>query len=139
VKRRNAFTLIEILVVVVILAVLAAVVVPNVIGKIRDGKIAAAKADIAAYGTALDAYATDHGGDYPATDTGLQVLITKDGNDPDWKGPYLQNEASLRADPWGHPYQYTQGGPNGEAYFIVSNGDGGPGTPITTATVKANK
>ena len=134
-RRHSAFTLIEILVVVVILAVLAAVVVPNVIKKIGEGRIAAAKSDITTFSGALQMYAADIG-DYPTTEMGLQTLITNVENNPKWKGPYLHNEPSIRPDPWNHQYKYTQGGPNGEDYFIVSDGDG---TPITTATVKANQ
>ena len=136
-RRRSAFTLIEILVVVVILAVLAAVVVPNVISKIKEGKIAAAKSDITTFSGALQMYAADTG-DYPSTEQGLQALITNVGNDPKWKGPYLHNETSIRPDPWGNQYKYTLGGPNGEDYFITSDGDGASGA-ITTATVKANQ
>ncbi len=135
-NRRHAFTLIEILVVVVILAVLAAVVVPNVIKKIGEGRIAAAKSDITTFSGALQMYAADTG-QYPSTEQGLPALIQNVGNDPKWKGPYLHNEVTIRPDPWGNQYKYVQGGPNGEDYFITSDGDGTGA--ITTATVKENK
>lgn len=135
-RSSKAFTLIEILVVVVILAVLAAVVVPNVIKKIGEGRIAAAKSDITTFSGALQMYAADTG-QYPTTEQGLSALISNVGNDPKWKGPYLHNETTVRPDPWGHPYKYVEGGPNGEDYFITSDGDGSG--PITTATVKENK
>jgi general secretion pathway protein G len=134
--RNRAFTLIEILVVVVILAVLAAVVVPNVIKKIGEGRISAAKTDITTFGGALNVYAADTG-QYPTTEQGLQALIQNVGNDPKWKGPYLQNETRIRPDPWGHPYKYVSPGPNGEDYFIISEGDGSG--QITTASVKENQ
>ena len=135
-RRNRAFTLIEILVVVVILAVLAAVVVPNVIKKIGEGRIAAAKSDITTFSGALQMYAADTG-QYPTTEQGLPALIQNVGNDPKWKGPYLHNETTIRPDPWTHQYKYVAGGPNGEDYFITSDGDGSGS--ITTATVKENK
>jgi general secretion pathway protein G len=134
-KRRSAFTLIEILVVVVILAVLAAVVVPNVIKKIGEGRIAAAKSDITNFSSALQMYYADTG-HYPSTEQGLAALIQNVGNEPKWKGSYLHNESQIRPDPWGHPYKYVEPGPDGEDFLISSDGDGSQ--PITTQTIKLN-
>jgi general secretion pathway protein G len=104
---RSAFTLIELLLVLVILAVLAAVVVPKFTGRSDDARIAAAKTDIANMGTALDAFEVDNGR-YPATDEGIQALVTQPQNAPKWK-QYLQQ---MKSDPWGHPYQYRYPGQN---------------------------
>jgi general secretion pathway protein G len=134
-RRRSAFTLIEILVVVVILAVLAAVVVPNVIKKIGEGRKSAAGADITNFSSALQMYYADTG-HYPTTEQGLNALLQNVGNEPKWKGPYLHNESAIRPDPWGHAYKYVEPGPNGEDFFISSDGDG---EPITTETVKQNR
>ena len=78
-------------------------------------------------------YAADTG-HYPSTEEGLAALLQS--SDPKWKGPYLHNETQIRPDPWGHPYKYTLGGPNGEEYVIASEGDG---EAITSATIKQNK
>src|SRR2546421_3628370 len=111
VRRNRAFTLIEILVVVVILAVLAAVVVPNVIKKIGEGRKAAATSDITNFSSSLQMYYADTG-HYPAGDAGLNALITNVDNDPKWKGPSLHNQTPPLLDPWQHPYKYVQPGPD---------------------------
>ncbi len=118
-RRRSAFTLIEILVVVVIIAILAAVVVPNVISRIGDAKSSAAISDLKTFDDAIDAYKLDTGNN-PAS---LDVLVTNPG-DPKWKGPYLKNQTSTPMDPWGHPYLYKSPGDNGREYDISSAGDG---------------
>src|SRR5215467_10409543 len=121
---RHGFTLIEILVVVVILAVLAAVVVPNVINRIGDAKESAAISDIKSFETNLDLYRLDTG-NYPQT---LDAMITNPG-DPKWNGPYIKNQDKIQMDPWGHPYAYKTPGDNGRDYDIISAGaDGQPGT-----------
>ncbi len=134
-RRNSAFTLIEILVVVVILAVLAAVVVPNVIKKIGEGRKSAAATDITNYSGALQMYYADTG-HYPTAEQGLNALLQNPGGEDKWKGPYLHNESMIRPDPWGHGYKYVEPGPNGEDFFISSEGDG---EAITTQTVKLNK
>src|SRR6476620_7550878 len=85
--RRNAFTLIELLLVLVILAVLAAVVVPKFTNRSEQAKITAAKTDISNMETALDVFETDCGR-YPTGDEGLQALVTNVGNLQEWKGTY---------------------------------------------------
>jgi general secretion pathway protein G len=122
--RRTAFTLIEILVVVVILAILAAVVVPNVISRIEDARISAAIADIKAFETDLDMFKVDTG-QYPPS---LEALINNPGI-THWNGPYIKNQATIQPDPWGRPYIYKAPGDNGRDYDISSAGpDGNAGT-----------
>ena len=122
---KRGFTLIEILVVVVILAVLAAVVVPNVINRIGDAKNSAAISDIKAFDTNIDLFHLDTG-TYPPS---LDALIANPGT-PKWNGPYIKNQDKIQTDPWGHPYIFKVPGDNGRDYDILSAGeDGQPGTP----------
>ncbi len=114
------FTLIELMVVIVILGLLAAVVVPRFIGATDEAKVAAAKTQVHAFRMALDMYKLKFG-NYPKTAEGLQALI----NNP--KENLLQEE-NIPNDPWGNPYQYTCPGSNGRDYDLVSLGqDGTPG------------
>lgn len=126
-RRKSAFTLIEILVVVVILAILAAVVVPNVIGKIAEGRISAAITDITSFKTALQLYNADTG-QYPTSDQGLDALIHNPGVNG-WNKPYLQDLEKIQLDPWGNPYVYKNPSEHGQDYDIISAGpDGQIGT-----------
>ena len=113
-KRQSAFTLIEILVVVAILGILAAIVVPRVMDRPDEAKRIAARADIAALTQALKLYRLDNGF-YPATDQGLAALVQKPASNPvpgNWKaGGYLDR---LPRDPWGGDYQYLHPGVKGE-------------------------
>ena len=123
------FTLIELLVVMVILAVLAAAVIPRVVGRAEDAKRARAVADIESLSTALDMYHTDNG-DYPTTEQGLAALQQAPTSDPvprAWNGPYLRK--ALSRDPWGNEYVYRYPGErNPDSYDLVSyGGDGQPG------------
>src|SRR3984957_19440153 len=100
------FTLIEVMVVVVILGILAAIIVPKIMSRPEQARQVKAKQDILAIQSALDLYKLDNG-IYPTTDQGLQALVTKPTNAPqpqNWKSDgYLQR---LPTDPWGEPYQY---------------------------------
>ena len=113
-KRQAAFTLIEILVVVAILGILAAIVVPRVMDRPDEAKRVAARADIAAIVQSLKLYRLDNGF-YPATDQGLAALVQKPATNPvpgNWKqGGYLER---LPKDPWGSDYQYLNPGVKGE-------------------------
>jgi general secretion pathway protein G len=113
-KRQSAFTLIEILVVVAILAILAAIVVPRVMDRPDEARKVAAKADVAAIVQALKLYRLDNGF-YPATDQGLAALVQKPASSPvpgNWKqGGYLER---LPKDPWGGDYQYLSPGVKSE-------------------------
>ena len=113
-RRPRGFTLIEVLVVVAILAILAAIVVPRVMDRPDEARRVAAKADIAAIVQALKLYRLDNGS-YPQTDQGLLALVQKPTSNPvppNWKqGGYLER---LPKDPWGGDYQYLNPGVKGE-------------------------
>ena len=125
------FTLLEIMVVVVILGILAALVAPNVIRRIDDANITKVKQDIRALETALNLYRMDNFR-YPTTEQGLEALV-KQPNDPNirnWKpGGYVR---SLQKDPWGNNYAYISPGTRGGDYDIYTlgadNQQGGEGT-----------
>lgn len=125
----RGFTLIEIMVVITILGILAALIVPRVVGRTDDAKIAAARQDIASLMQALKLYRLDNGR-YPTTEQGLQALITKPATEPvpnNWKqGGYLER-TSLPRDPWGHPYQFLNPGLRGEIDVFSFGADGQSG------------
>lgn len=122
--REKGFTLIELMIVIIILGLLAALVGPKLFGKVATAKLKAAKAQIELFGTALDALRLDVGR-YPTTDEGLKALREKPAGMESWKGPYLPKE--IPNDPWGRPYIYKSPGDNGD-YDLMSYGlDGAPG------------
>ena len=135
-NRRNAFTLVEMLLVLVILATLAAIVIPKMVGRSQQAKVTAAQSQISSIEMALDAFEVDNGY-YPKTG-GLDDLINQPGGAPGWKGPYLAKGVPL--DPWGNPYTYDYPGKhNASGYDIMSMGpDGRAGTDddITNWDVK---
>jgi general secretion pathway protein G len=98
----RGFTLIELLLVMMILAILAAVVVPKFTGRTQDAKISAAKADISNLKTALQMYELDCGG-FPTSEQGLAALVEAPGGVEGWKKPYVDK---VPTDPWGHAYIY---------------------------------
>jgi general secretion pathway protein G len=125
-KRRRAlgFTLIELLVVIAILAMLAAVVGVNVMGRLGKTKSQAAALQIADFEKTLDVFKLDIGR-YPTNAEGLQALITRT-SDSNWNGPYLKS-GSIPADPWGNPYHYANPGPSGDIEIISYGADNQPG------------
>jgi general secretion pathway protein G len=123
------FTLIEILVVIIVLGLLAALVGPRILGRVSEAKSATARTQISYLGAALDNYQLDNGS-YPTTEQGLSALQTKPTRDPlplSWRGPYLKRD--LPTDPWGRPYIYKSPGEhNPTSYDLSSLGrDGQPG------------
>ncbi|HEX6894316.1 MAG TPA: type II secretion system major pseudopilin GspG [Bryobacteraceae bacterium] len=128
-KRKNRLeagvTLIEMMVVVTIIALFAALVLPKMIGQADRARRTAARAQINAYMTALGSYKLDTGV-YPTTEQGLQALRVKPEDVNSWQGPYLQKD--IENDPWGHPYIYKYPGEHGDDPDILSYGlDGAPG------------
>ena len=122
-NNKKGFTLVELLVVMAIIALLAALVGPKLFPKLGKGKQAAAKAQIELFGQALDQFRLDVGR-YPSTQEGLNALMANPGIDS-WDGPYLKK--AVPSDPWNKPYQYQSPGTHGE-YDLVSLGlDGQPG------------
>lgn len=107
IKKSAGFTLIEVMVVVVILGILAAIIVPKIMSRPEQARMVKAKQDIMSIQSALDLYKLDNG-IYPSTDQGLDALVSKPTNSPvprNWKSDgYLQR---LPEDPWGENYQYT--------------------------------
>ena len=122
-QRQRAFTLIELLLVLVILGILAAVVVPKFAGRTEQARVTAAQTQIATFGTALDAFEVDNGY-YPKGKNGLQDLVVQPRDAQNWKGPYMKNEIPL--DPWGNPYVYEWPGKhNTTGYDLMSLGPDG--------------
>ncbi len=139
-KRQSGFTLIEIMVVVVILAVLGALVVPKILENVDKARVTRAQSDIRAIQTALDLYRLDNF-KYPTTEQGLQALV-KQPSDPTITnyraGGYLP---SLPKDPWNNVYLYASPGTDGRDYDITTYGrdgkQGGEGydADISTTTL----
>jgi len=123
----RGFTLIEIMVVVIIIGLLAAVIVPQVISKVDEAKVAKAKSDIQALEAAITMFRLDNS-KFPTTEQGLQSLVTQptDPSIKHWRaGGYLQR---ISKDPWGNDYQYVFPGSHGKEYDLFSMGaDGQPG------------
>ena len=122
------------MVVVIIIGLLAAIVAPNVIGRVDDAKITRAKADIGQIENALKFYRLDNFA-YPTSEQGLEALVTKpnDPNVKNWKpGGYLD---SAPKDPWGNPYLYLNPGNNGEIDVYTLGADGRPGGEAANADI----
>jgi general secretion pathway protein G len=132
VRRERGFTLIEIMVVIVILGVLAALVVPKVMSRPDEARAVAARQDINTLMQALKLYRLDNGR-YPSTGQGLKALVVRPEGSPEarnWKpGGYLER---LPLDPWGAPYQFANPGQHGEidVWSLGVNGGQGANTDI---------
>ncbi|MCZ8252327.1 MAG: type II secretion system major pseudopilin GspG [Hylemonella sp.] len=123
--HRRGFTLIELMVVLAIIGVLAALIVPNVLDRAADARVTAARTDIANLVQALKLYKLDNQR-YPSAAQGLLALVLRPGTPPtppNWK-PYLDK---LPNDPWGQPYQYLNPGLQGEIDVLSFGADGKPG------------
>ncbi len=118
-KIENGFTLVEMLLVITIIGILAALVIPKMVGRSEQARQAAAHADLSSIKTALDAFEVDNGF-YPKN---LQDLLQQPNNAKNWHGPYLDK---LPVDPWGNPYLYYYPGKhNQNSYDLLSVGPDG--------------
>jgi len=119
--KQNGFTLMELLIVLVIIGLLAALVGPALFQRVKPAKQSAAQAQIQNFMTALDSYFIDVGR-YPTTQEGLQALRSRPSGVGKWQGPYLKKE--IPKDPWAFPYLYQAPGRTG-GYEILSYGADG--------------
>ena len=122
-KNNQGFTLIELIVVMVILALLAALVGPRIFGRVEQAKYSAAKTEIEMLGQGLDLFRLDVGRN-PSTEEGLQSLRENPGIDH-WDGPYLKKP--VPADPWKRPFHYESPGQHGDYDLFSYGADGSPG------------
>jgi general secretion pathway protein G len=126
-RRQRGFTLIEIMVVVVILAILGTLVAPQILGRIDEARITKAREDMKLYESSLDLYRMDNFR-YPTNEQGLDALVHRP-NDPNLKNYRPEGYVKqLVKDPWGHDYVYVSPGTGGAPYDLMSFGaDGAPG------------
>jgi general secretion pathway protein G len=127
--RTRGFTLIEIIVVITIMAIMAALIVPRVVGRTDDARIAAARQDIATLMNALKLYRLDNGR-YPTTEQGLRALVEKPTFEPiptNWKAGGYLDASTVRKDPWGNDYAYLNPGLHGEIDLMSFGRDGQSG------------
>lgn len=125
----RGFTLLEIIVVIIVLALLAGLVAPQIFGRLTEARSTTARTQVELLGTALDNYRLDNG-DYPTSEQGLRALRERPSRAPvpaNWRGPYLRRD--VPNDPWGRPYVYRYPGERqGGGYDLLSFGrDGQPG------------
>ncbi|MBS77824.1 type II secretion system major pseudopilin GspG [Variovorax sp.] len=130
---QQGFTLIELMVVLVIMGVLAALIVPNLMNRPDQARAIAARQDVGAIMQALKLYRLDNG-EYPSASQGIRALVEKpsSGKIPaNWRN-YLER---LPSDPWGKPYQYLNPGTNGEIDVFSLGADGEPGGEKANADI----
>ena len=138
-KNNKGFTLLEIIVVVFILSLLAAIVAPKIMGRTDDARIAEAKIQIRNFETALKLFKLDNGF-YPGTEQGLAALVERpiSGQIPQKyrEGGYLEQK-KIPLDPWGNPYMYISPGINGDFDIISYGADGKEGGEGKNADIKS--
>ena len=125
-RDRSAFTLVEMVVVLAVIALLVGLVGPQIVGRVSEARGTTVKAQIELLSTALENYRLDNGS-YPSTSQGLSVLRQRPSPSaaPNWRGPYLRK--AIPSDPWGRPYKYVSPA-EGAGFEILSLGrDGRPG------------
>lgn len=119
---RTAMTLLEVLLVIAILGVIAAMVFPRLIGRQKMANVDATKLSIDGLSHALKLYAVDHDGEFPATSQGLRALYEAPANDKNWQGPYLELPAQ---DAWGNRFEYRYPGVQTTSFDLISPGPDG--------------
>lgn len=132
-RHQRGFSLIEIMVVVVILGILAALVVPKIISRPDEARVVKAKQDVLSIQSALDLYKLDNGF-YPSTDQGIQALVHLPNGGPtpnNWQS-YLK---SVPKDPWGRDYLYLNPGEHSDVDVFTYGADGQPGGTGINATI----
>lgn len=132
-NKRRGFTLIEVLLVLAILGVIAAMVVPQLLGRQKKANIDATRLSITGLEQALELYAVDHSGEYPTTGEGLESLLTAPNNDEKWHGPYLKESKAVPVDAWGRPLQYEYPGQHNTGGSKPDISSGGPDKAFGTA------
>jgi general secretion pathway protein G len=130
-RTNNGFTLLELMVVLLILALIATIAAPQVTKHLRKAKLETAKIQVDALSAAVDSFNIDNGR-FPTNDEALKALVEKPAGLPSWDGPYIKKKESL-VDPWGEPYKYRIPGSSRE-YDVYSLGsdrkEGGEGDAI---------
>ncbi len=124
-QAEAGYTLLEILVVLTIIGMLAAIVAPRVLGYLGKAKSDTAKVQVKEISSALELYFLDNGS-YPPQQAGLKALVTATPEAKKWAGPYLKTAEGL-TDPWGHPYLYKVPGAHGDYEIGTLGRDGAPG------------
>lgn len=136
VGSNEGFSLVELLVVLAIIGLIAAIATPQVLGYLDRAKVDTAAAQIKNFENALEFYYLDSG-IYPSSDQGLAALVKNPDNTASWNGPYIK-DASAMLDPWGSPYQYKSPAQD-KAFEIISLGkDKKPGGTGTNADIVSN-
>jgi general secretion pathway protein G len=120
--KKSGFTLVELLVVIMIIALLASMVAPNLFNKLDDAQRKTTQSQLANLSTALDSFRLDMGR-YPTTEEGLNILSEKQSSLKKWNGPYLTKK--LKNDAWDSPYVYKNPGKDGNEYELLSYGADG--------------
>jgi general secretion pathway protein G len=116
--RQSGFTLVELLLVLVILALIAGLVLPGIIGKAESAKAKAAASQISRISMSVESYYLDTGN----TPSSLEELVNQPSGTSGWNGPYIKN--SLLKDPWGRPYTFTAPGEHGDFDIESLGADG---------------